>query len=130
MKASQEIREALARVTQLRQVASGPGALPQALNAVKHLQAQRFSGTYADLLASPTFAPSATFFLEELYSAKDYSARDEQFSRIAAALEHTFPESVIATVLAVVAALLAGYVRLGRRHHGRGLRIAPNEARN
>ena len=42
----------------------------------------------------------------------------------------TVNRGVIATVLAVVAALLAGYVRLGRKHHGRGLRIAPNEARN
>ena len=42
----------------------------------------------------------------------------------------TVNRGVITTVLAVVAALLAGYVRLGRRHRGRGLRIAPNEARN
>ena len=101
MKASQEIREALARVAELRHVANGPGALSQALKAVKHLQAQRFAGTYTDLLASPVFAPSATFFLEELYSAKDYSARDEQFSRIAGAIERTFPEAVISTVMAL-----------------------------
>jgi hypothetical protein len=101
MKASQEIREALARVAELRQVASQPGDLALALQAVKHLQAQRFAGTYADLLGSPMFSPSATFFLEELYSAKDYSDRDAQFSRIAGTIERTFPESVISTVTAL-----------------------------
>jgi hypothetical protein len=99
MKASEEIREALARVAALRQAATGPGELAQALKAVKHLQAQRFIGTYQDLLKHPIYGPSASFFLEELYSAKDYSQRDAQFSRIAGALERTFPPHILATVL-------------------------------
>lgn len=103
MKASEEIREALARVTELRQLANTPGELAQALQTIKHLQAQRFAGTYPDLLANPTYAPSIRFFLEELYSAKDYSDRDAQFARIAAVIERTFPESVIATVRALAA---------------------------
>lgn len=101
MKASKEIREALARVTALRQLATGPGELAGALQTIKHLQAQRFAGTYPDLLADPTFSPSIRFFLEELYSARDFSDRDAQFARIAAAIERTFPESVIATVRAL-----------------------------
>lgn len=101
MKASQEIREALARVAELRQAANQPGTLAQALQAVKYLQAQRFAGTYTDLLTHPRFSPSATFFLEELYSARDYSDRDAQFSRIAGTIERTFPESVITTVMAL-----------------------------
>lgn len=103
MKASEEIREALARVAELRQTANAPGELAQALRTIKHLQAQRFAGTYPDLLADPTYAPSIRFFLEELYSAKDYSDRDAQFARIAAAIERTFPESVITTVRALAA---------------------------
>lgn len=99
MKASEEIREALARVAELRQQANAPGELAQALRTVKHLQAQRFAGTYPDLRANPTFAPSTQFFLEELYSAKDYSERDAQFARLAGTIERTFPEPVIATVL-------------------------------
>ena len=101
MKAAQEIREALAEVAQLRQAANGPGALAQAVLAVKQLQAQRFAGTYPDLLANPLFTPSVQFFLEELYSAKDYSSRDAQFARIAGAVERTFPASVVSTVLAL-----------------------------
>ena len=98
MKASQEIRDALARVAELRQAASRADALAQALQTVKRLQAQRFAGTYPDLLANPRFSSSVTFFLEELYSAKDYSDRDAQFARIAGAIERTFPDSVVATV--------------------------------
>jgi len=99
MKASEEIREALARVAALRQAATGPSELAQALKAVKHLQAQRFVGTYQDLLQHPVYGPSAQFFLQELYSAKDYSQRDAQFSRIAGALERTFPAHILTTVL-------------------------------
>lgn len=77
------------------------GALSDAVQAIKRLQAQRFAGSYPDLLASSTFAPSATFFLEELYSAKDYSERDAQFARIAGAMERTFPEAVLSTVRAL-----------------------------
>lgn len=99
MKASEDIREALACVAALRQAATGSGELAQALKAVKHLQAQRFVGTYQDLLRHPIYGPSARFFLEELYSAKDYSQRDAQFSRIAGALERTFPAHILVTVL-------------------------------
>ena len=101
MNAAEEIRDALARVAEWRQAVSVPGDLADAVHAIKHLQAQRFTGTYPDLLADPLYAPSATFFLEELYSAKDYSHRDAQFARIAGAVERTFPASVVSTVLAL-----------------------------
>ncbi len=101
MHASEEIRNALARVAELRQLAAGQSPLARSLHTVKQFQARRFAGTYADLLADPVFAPSARFFLEELYSAQDYSARDAQFARIAGAIERTFPDSVVATVLAL-----------------------------
>ncbi len=101
MQGSQEIRQALSRVAELRQTTGGKGPWAVALQAVKRLQAQRFASTYPDLLSNPTFAPSATFFLEELYSAKDFSQRDAQFARIAGALERTFPEAVLATVRAL-----------------------------
>jgi hypothetical protein len=101
MQASEEIRNALARVAELRRLAYGQTNLAQSLQTIKQLQAQRFAATYADLLADPVFAPSARFFLEELYSAQDYSARDAQFARVAGAIERTFPDSVVATVLAL-----------------------------
>lgn len=101
MQASKIIREAMTRVAALRQVAGNQPTLAQAVLDVKHLQAQRFATTYADLLDSSAYAPSARFFLEELYSARDYSLRDQQFARIASALEFTFPDHVVAMAVAL-----------------------------
>jgi hypothetical protein len=101
MQASQKIRESIGRVTTLRQTVAKQPNLAETLFHVKRMQAQRFAGTYRDLLDDPTYAPCATFFLEELYSAKDFAERDAQFSRIAGAIQRTFPESVVATAVAL-----------------------------
>lgn len=69
--------------------------------AVKAFQARRFAGSYADLLKSGPYRPAAQFFLEELYSNKDYTARDEQFARIAGALQRIFPEQVVQTAVSM-----------------------------
>ena len=52
MTAADTIRHALDRVAALRSQAAGDVRLQQGLKAVKRLQAQRFSGTYGDLLAT------------------------------------------------------------------------------
>lgn len=101
MLASDEIRDALARVAELRRLANAQTTVARSLETIKQLQAQRFAATYADLLADPVFAPSARFFLEELYSAQDFSARDAQFARVAGTIERTFPDAVVATVLSL-----------------------------
>jgi hypothetical protein len=101
MQASTRIRDAVARVAVLRQKASNTPPLAQALLDIKRLQAQRFACTYQDLLASAVYAPSARFFLEELYGARDFTQRDQQFGRVAGALERTLPEKALNTVLAL-----------------------------
>ncbi|WP_298214060.1 hypothetical protein [Acidovorax sp.] len=101
MDAAQTIRDCIADVTALRLHRTGDAALGAAVGSVKALQAQRFRGTYADLLGSPAFGPAARFFLEELYSASDYTERDQQFGRIAGTLQTVFPESVVATAVAL-----------------------------
>jgi len=102
MQAAQEIRNALARVAELRQIAHQQPPMAQAVLSIKQFQAQRFAGCYADLLSNPLYAPSARFFLDELYGARDYQERDLQFARIAGAVERSFPDAVLATVLALV----------------------------
>src|SRR5450830_129530 len=62
MQAAQEIRNALARVAELRQLARQQPDIAHAVRAIKQLQAQRFASSYADLLAHPLYAPSAQFF--------------------------------------------------------------------
>lgn len=101
MDAAQTIRDSIADVNALRLHRTGDAALGAAVATVKTLQARRFAGTYADLMASPAFGPAARFFLEELYSDRDYTARDQQFARIAGTLQTMFPRPVVDTAVAL-----------------------------
>jgi hypothetical protein len=101
MEASRRIRTAVARVTVLRTAELAQPELRAAVVSVKSLQARRFAGTYADLLAGGPYAAAARFFLEELYSDRDFSERDSQFARIAGAIEKFFPSQVAETAVAL-----------------------------
>jgi hypothetical protein len=85
-----EIRSAMAKVAELRTREAAQPGLRDAVRAVKELQSRRFAGTYAALLAGGPYAAPARFFLEELYSDRDFSARDAQFARIAGAIDRFF----------------------------------------
>lgn len=101
VEAAQTIRHAVARVTALRLQTHTNASLLAATVAVKRFQARRFRATYADLLGSAEYAAPTRFFLNELYSDKDFSQRDAQFARIAGALQRFFPVSVVATAVAM-----------------------------
>ncbi|WP_247596782.1 hypothetical protein [Hydrogenophaga sp. PAMC20947] len=90
---AEAIRAQLARVQHLRD-AAGQGPMAAALQSVKRLQAQRFKGTYADFLRDPRYATATQFFLDELYGEHDFADRDQQFGRIAGAIERLFPDAV------------------------------------
>ena len=97
MDASTFIRDLIVQVAQLRETADKNPELAQAVSAIKRFQALRFAGTYRDLLQKEPFAQAARFFLDELYSEKNYTRRDAQFARIAGALERLFPKPVVQT---------------------------------
>lgn len=101
MEAAQRIRDAVASVAKLREAGHGDTALRAAVIEVKRLQARRFAGTYATMLRNGPFAAPARFFLDELYSDKDYAERDAQFARIAGAIEKFFPAQVVQTAVAL-----------------------------
>jgi len=101
MEAAQKIRQAVGTVSSLREAGRHDPALAAAVASVKRFQAHRFAGTYSDLLASRDYAAAAGFFLDELYSDKDYEERDAQFARIAGAIERFFPADVVATSVAL-----------------------------
>jgi hypothetical protein len=101
MDAAQTIRDAVSRVSALREAGREQPALSGAVLAVKRFQARRFALTYADLLADGPYQGAARFFLDELYSDKDFAQRDAQFSRIANALQTLFPQHVVATAVAL-----------------------------
>lgn len=97
MNTARTIREAVAEVERLRQESRSVPDIGTAVVYVKRFQARRFAGSYADLLASAAYGAAARFFLEELYSDRDYAERDAQFARIAGAVEKMFPQDVAAT---------------------------------
>lgn len=101
MNATLIIRDSVARVAGLRATAACTPGLALALSEVKRWQARRFSATYVDLLHAPQYQAAARFFLEELYSEKDYATRDAQFARIASALERLFPQQVVQTAVSL-----------------------------
>ena len=107
MQATALIRQAVAQVQALRSAQALDTARHGAVVAVKTFQSKRFAFSYADILSDPRYTSAARFFLSELYSPRDFSERDAQFSKIAGALERMFPESVVqtATALAQVHAL-------------------------
>jgi hypothetical protein len=87
------IRANLERVATLRARAAAQGEAV-AVAQIKRWQALRFQHSYADFSAAPASRPAVRFFLEELYGEHDFSHRDEQFGRIAGALERLFPAAV------------------------------------
>lgn len=99
MEAARTIRDAVARVSELRASEAAEPALRGAVLSIKALQARRFAGTYRDLLAGGPSAAAARFFLDELYGDKDYTERDAQFGRIAGAIERFFPGAVVETAV-------------------------------
>jgi hypothetical protein len=97
--ASHVIRSAVARVGELREAQAARKGLRDAVLDVKALQARRFAGTYKDILVGGPYSAAATFFLTELYSARDFAERDAQFARIAGAIERFFPSAVVQTAV-------------------------------
>ena len=101
MEAAKNIRACVDRVSQLRRARESRPALAQALQDIKRLQSRRFAATYADLLAGGPHQAASRFFLEELYSDRDYAERDAQFAKIAGAIERLFPAQVAAMAQAL-----------------------------
>ena len=99
--AATQIRAAVAHVQALRQAGRTHPALGAAVLHIKQLQSHRFVGAYADLLASEHYSMAARFFLDELYSPRDYAQRDAQFARIAGTLQTVFPRQVVDTAVAL-----------------------------
>jgi len=101
MNTAETIRQAVAEVETMRRESRDLPQIGAAVNRVKRLQARRFKGTYADLLAAGPYSTAAQFFLQELYSERDYAERDAQFARIAGAVEKLFPRDVADTASAL-----------------------------
>lgn len=101
MESAEIIRRAVSSVAAIRLETLKTPGLSESVVWVKSFQANRFRGTYSDLMDSSEFGPPTQFFLEELYSDKDYSERDAQFAKIAGALQSLFPKQVVQTAVSL-----------------------------
>ncbi|GAB3776227.1 hypothetical protein GCM10028796_53330 [Ramlibacter monticola] len=101
MNTAETIRRAVAEVEAMRREGRDLPDIGAAVGRVKRLQARRFEGTYADLLADGPYRAAARFFLQELYGERDFAERDAQFARIAGAVEKLFPRDVADTAAAL-----------------------------
>lgn len=95
---AQSILAQLDAVANERALRAADPALLASVEAVKAYQQRRFASTYADLLRSTRYAGAASFFLDELYGPRDFSARDAQFARVVPALVRLFPHEIVETV--------------------------------
>jgi hypothetical protein len=61
-------------------------------------QAERLARTHADLLATPRYAATATFFLSDIYGPKDLSRHEEDVRRILPLMSKVLPPAGLETV--------------------------------
>ena len=92
----------LAFVEAQRQRRQGAPDLKARVEAIKKYQQQRFTHTYADLLASERYRGAARFFLDEMYGPQDFADRDAQLARVVPALVRLFTAEVVDVVGTVV----------------------------
>jgi hypothetical protein len=93
----------LARVQQRNAERAADAALDRALTALAAWQVRRLRATYADLEASPRYAPAMAFFESDLYGGTDFAQRDADLVRVVPAMRRLLPESVLETVATAVA---------------------------
>jgi hypothetical protein len=93
----------LARVQQRNAERAADLALDHALSVLAAWQVRRLRGTYADLEASPRYAPAMAFFESDLYGGTDFAQRDADLVRVVPAMRRLLPESVLETVATAVA---------------------------
>jgi hypothetical protein len=96
------IGNALAVVDDLRATHAAQPEIGALVLAIKRAQSTRFQRSYADVLKHRDWGAAAQFFLQELYGDHDFAQRDQQFGRIAPAMQRLFPASVVKVATALV----------------------------
>ena len=96
---SQESRRRLGRRLQWQKAVNDPVREPRnrlaTLSALRQWQTRRLRDSFADFLADPQMRPAAEFFLTDLYSDRDFSARDRDAAKVLPAMSRLLPESLL-----------------------------------
>ncbi|MBN1148473.1 MAG: hypothetical protein JXA78_14530 [Anaerolineales bacterium] len=72
--------------------------LDATLILLRNWQTQRLERTHADLLASVRFGPACRFFLDEIYSARDFSRRDQEIEYLYSVMSRFLPDFLLGLV--------------------------------
>jgi hypothetical protein len=91
------------------------------LSPLRRWQAERLAGSFEDLLADPSMAPAARFFLTDLYGDKDFTGRDRDAARILPLMARILPEALLQAA--------CDAIELGVLSHALDLRMAQALAR-
>ena len=98
---AQQLQDVLLRYHDFRQEDRAQASETQ-LSALASWQSKRLQTTHHDLYSSEQYRTGLDFLLSELYSAQDFSARDQDLERIFPKLVKLMPESVLGTVALLV----------------------------
>jgi hypothetical protein len=83
-----------------------PAATPEHvrswLSKVRHWQSVRLHGSFEDLLKAPDTRAAATFFLEDLYGDRDFSARDRDLAKLLPLMSRLLPTPVLSAAVQAV----------------------------
>ncbi|MBC8023261.1 MAG: hypothetical protein H7Y14_09095 [Burkholderiales bacterium] len=82
---------------QLRALRGDAKRTPPRLAELKRWQAQRLTRTYADYASQPRYRAATSFFIDDLYGAKDFSSRDQAMLRIVPVMTRVLPDSAVET---------------------------------
>ncbi len=69
--------------------------LDPALALLRDWQVRRLIRTYQDLLNQPRYQPACTFFINDIYAARDYTQRNVDLRRLHETLRRWIPEPLI-----------------------------------
>jgi hypothetical protein len=98
----ERLASGLERVIGLRRTLHADPVVNERWLAVKKWQSDRLARTYPDLLASTRYRPACEFFLDDLYGAKDFEARDDEALRVVPKLARMLPERAVETMALAV----------------------------
>jgi hypothetical protein len=95
----------------LKTLRGEPAAAPPRLTEVKRFQSKRLAATYADVAAVPRYRAATSFFLDDLYGAKDFSSRDQAMMSVVPVMAKMLPASAVETAaLAIELEALSEYL--------------------
>jgi hypothetical protein len=117
---SQLFRQRLAQRLSWQQALNDPKKEPRnrlpTLPMLRQWQVRRLEAGFQDFLADPKMRPAAEFFLSDLYSDKDFSARDRDAAKLLPMMARFLPDSLLQAA--------TGAIELAVLSHAFDLRLA------